>query len=176
MVAVALALVGCGEVSEEGAAETTAVATTVATSPDDSTDLAPTQPGDAAEPVPSTTTTSPSEEQPDDSKTPEPVPQPSGEPVTGEVPQDMMTSVMTDLVSRTGAAQGDITTVRAEQAIWNDGSLGCALPGESYTQALVDGFWVVFEYAGTTYDYRASTSGFFKLCEGGGLPPSNPTG
>lgn len=96
--------------------------------------------------------------------------------MAGAAPEDLMTDIVADLIDRTGAAQADLTVVRNEAAIWNDGSLGCALPGQSYTQALVNGYWVVIQYAGAEYDYRASDSGFFKLCEGGGLPPSNPTG
>lgn len=176
MIAVALVLAGCGGVSEDGGVEFTTPAPTVQESTSDSTALAENDTDEVDESATTTTTIARNEEQLDESKLPEPAPQPTGEPVTGEVPQDMMTSITTDLLSRTGAEESDITVVRAEQAVWNDGSLGCALPGESYTQAIVNGYWVVFDHAGQTYDYRASSTGFFKLCEGAGQPPSNPTG
>lgn len=105
----------------------------------------------------------------------EPTPTAEGDLMTGQVPEDLMTGIIADVVERTGATQSQLTLVRAESAIWNDGSLGCPLPGQSYTQALVNGYWVVLEYAGSEYDYRASSSSF-RLCEGGGSPPSNPTG
>lgn len=98
-----------------------------------------------------------------------------GDLMTGRVPEDLMTGIVADVMERTGATESQLTLVRAESAIWNDGSLGCPVPGQSYTQALVNGYWVVLEYAGSEYDYRASSNSF-RLCEGGGSPPSNPTG
>ena len=53
-----------------------------------------------------------------------------------------------------------------EAVTWNDGSLGCAKPGEMYTQALVDGFRVVVEVNGREYDYRVPRDGEPRLCEG----------
>jgi hypothetical protein len=35
-----------------------------------------------------------------------------------------------------------------------------------YTQALVDGYWVVLAVGEQEYDYRASDTGYFFLCEG----------
>jgi hypothetical protein len=29
--------------------------------------------------------------------------------------------------------------------VWNDGSLGCPEPGMMYTQALVNGYWLIIE-------------------------------
>ncbi len=96
--------------------------------------------------------------------------------MAGATPDDLMANIVADVLERTGASQSDLTVVRNEAAIWSDGSLGCAEPGQSYTQALVNGYWVVIDHADSEYDYRASSSGYFKLCEGGGSPPSNPTG
>ncbi|MEA2002098.1 MAG: hypothetical protein U9N84_09485 [Actinomycetota bacterium] len=96
-------------------------------------------------------------------------------PVTGEVPEEIMAAIFADLTARSGATLGEITVIRAEEAIWPDGSLGCAEPGATYTQEPVPGYWVVLEHAGSSYDYRASASGFFRLCTGI-APPSNPTG
>ncbi len=110
-------------------------------------------------------------------KTPEPVPsQTDTTAVTGEVPPDLIAVVMADLVSRSGIAEAGISVVRSEQVVWNDGSLGCPLPGETYTQALVDGYWIVLEAGDITYDYRAAATGYFKLCTGGGVPLTQPTG
>jgi hypothetical protein len=96
--------------------------------------------------------------------------------VTGEGPRELVASIKADLVARTGAGESELAVVRSEEVIWNDGSLGCPIPGEFYTQAQVSGYWVVLEYNGVSYDYRAAASGFFRLCEGGAAPPSNPTG
>lgn len=177
VVVAALVLVACAEAGEDSGTEPTETTPVVVDDTSDSTAPAEDEPVGSAT---TTTTIVRSEEQPDENKLPEPVPipvpEPPHEPVAGVIPEDLMASITADVYLRAGAAQSDITIVRAERAVWNDGSLGCPIPGEFYTQALVDGYWVVFDHAGQTYDYRASSTGFFKLCEGGGQPPSNPTG
>lgn len=106
------------------------------------------------------------------SKTPERVP-PTEEPapVTGEVPSELLDSISKDLTERTGAAPGQVSVLRAQAVIWNDGSLGCPQPGMMYTQSLVNGYWVELEIGGKKFDYRASDSGYFFLCQSG-FPPS----
>lgn len=94
---------------------------------------------------------------------------PSG--ATGEVPAQLMAEILADAAERSGTDTTDITVVRAEQQTWNDGSLGCPEPGMGYTQALVEGYHVVLAASGEEYDYRATESGSFHLCEEGG-PPS----
>ncbi|MDP8958471.1 MAG: hypothetical protein M3N51_04565 [Actinomycetota bacterium] len=114
---------------------------------------------------PSQTTTSSTVTRPTREERPvESVP-PTGERVTGEVPDDLLQEMRADLVERTGADLAAIRVVTAEQVVWNDGSLGCPQPGEFYTQGLVDGYQVVLEVDGAEYDYRASDQGFFFLCE-----------
>jgi hypothetical protein len=87
------------------------------------------------------------------------------DPVTGEVPAELLGKVYEDLERRTGGDRSDFELLRGESVQWNDGALGCAEPGQVYTQALVAGFWIVINYQGKQYDYRASDRGFFKLCE-----------
>ena len=48
--------------------------------------------------------------------------------------------------------------------MWPDGGLGCAKPGEMYTQATVPGYWIEFELDSRVYSYHATDKGFFKLC------------
>jgi hypothetical protein len=36
-----------------------------------------------------------------------------------------------------------------------------------YTQAIVNGWWIVVENAGMTLDYRATGLGAFRICPGG---------
>ena len=55
-------------------------------------------------------------------------------------------------------AREQLVIVRAEPVVWNDGSLGCPEPGMEYTQALVNGYWVVIEAAGQTYDFRVGAA------------------
>ena len=68
-----------------------------------------------------------------------------------------------------------LVLVRAESVVWNDGSLGCPKPGTMYTQALVNGYWVVVKVGDQTYDFRVSSGGSFILCPTGqGRPPKQP--
>lgn len=96
---------------------------------------------------------------------PEKVPQPEGAPVTGEVPEEVLDAVRKDLVRRAGAERGAVAVKRAEAVVFPDGSLGCARPGEKYTQAPVEGYRVVLEHGGKEYDYRVTRPGHLVLCE-----------
>jgi hypothetical protein len=108
---------------------------------------------------------------------PERVPVATPQPAIGEVPAEVLNPIIADLAGRLGIGQDQIEIVRAESVIWNDGSLGCPEPGMRYTQAQVDGYWVVLGHDGQTFDYRATAGGFFRLCENPGpLPPSTPGG
>jgi hypothetical protein len=96
----------------------------------------------------------------------------AGPAVTGEAPAILMEDIRADLAEKSGAAEEEMLVIRDQAVIWNDGSLGCPQPGMMYTQALVPGFWVIIQVGELEYDYRASESGHFVLCEGGGLPYS----
>lgn len=96
---------------------------------------------------------------------PERVPISTPDPVVGEVPEELLAAILEDAETRAAAEGEDLVVVRAEAVTWNDGSLGCPQPGMIYTQALVDGYWVVLEVGDQQFDYRAATSGYFALCE-----------
>ena len=105
---------------------------------------------------------------------PTPPPPPAIEPImTGQVPAELMDAILADASSRS-ATKSALTVIRAEAVTWSDGSLGCPEKGMSYTQALVDGYWVVLDSGGLQMDYRAGTGGGFKYCAIGGLPPVGP--
>jgi hypothetical protein len=97
-----------------------------------------------------------------------------GQPVTGEASAGLMEDIRADLAERSGAAREEMVVIRDQAVTWSDGSLGCPQPGVFYTQALVPGYWVVLQVGEVEYDYRASERGYFVLCEGGGLPFSQP--
>jgi hypothetical protein len=98
----------------------------------------------------------------------------SPEAVTGEVPEDVMAAIVADAAERLNVASSQLEIIRAEQVIWNDGSLGCPEPGVMYTQAIVEGYWVVVGYGDDVLDYRATAAGFWRLCEG--AQPRPPSG
>jgi hypothetical protein len=74
--------------------------------------------------------------------------------VKGEVPQAILESILNEAAALAKVARDQLMIVRAESAVWNDGSLGCPEPGMMYTQALVNGYWIVIEAAGRQYDFR----------------------
>ena len=91
----------------------------------------------------------------------------SGALPTGEVPQAMFTTVVTDALARSGATQSSVTVQTAEEVEWSDGSLGCPAPDMMYTQAIVPGYHIVLDVGGQTYDYRLTQRGLIVLCENG---------
>ena len=93
--------------------------------------------------------------------------------VKGEVPQGILDPILKEAAALAEVARDQLVIVRAESVVWNDGSLGCPEPGMMYTQALVNGYWIVIEAAGQTYDFRVGSGGSFRLCPAGqGHPPS----
>jgi hypothetical protein len=101
--------------------------------------------------------------------------------VRGEVPEDLLKSIVEDLQERKGIGREAISIERVEAVVWRDGSLGCPQKGMMYTQALVPGYLVVLEVGGDLYNYHAAEYGHFFLCErslpgqivppGGGIDP-----
>lgn len=87
---------------------------------------------------------------------------PTGTPT--DLPDTRWDAIVADLTTR--GATGEPTLVSAEAVTWPNGALGCASPGQTYTQALVDGMRVVVEVDGTSYDYRFGSGDEPKLCEG----------
>lgn len=133
--ALALALVACGEGSEERQG---------------------TQPPPTERPAPTSVTTEPAATTAP--RTPE-----VGELASDD--QETVESAMADLAERTGAEPAEIRLVSFEHVTWNDGSLGCPEPGKMYTQALVEGSRTVLGVDDQTYDYHASRDADPFLCE-----------
>jgi len=102
---------------------------------------------------------SPSTRPPLQTTTPGPV-GPSGPAIT--VPQSRWDALVADLATR--GVRGTPQLVSSEAVTFNDGSLGCAAPGQSYTQAQIDGMRVVVTVDGKTYDYRFGQGAEPKLC------------
>jgi hypothetical protein len=91
---------------------------------------------------------------------------PSGTPVDGAVPAPILEAVITRTAAAAAVDPNSVTVVRAEPARWSDGSRGCPQPGVMYTQAIVDGYWIVLDAAGEEYDFRVSLDGDARRCEG----------
>ncbi len=110
-------------------------------------------------------------------KTPEAIPTLEEQmPVTGEVPPDLLQQMIEDLSERLEVSSDTIVVQRAEEVVWRDGSLGCPKPGQAYTQALVHGYRATLAVDDQAYDYHASDSGYFFLCENPAPPLEGPPG
>lgn len=92
-----------------------------------------------------------------------PTASPSPGPET-QVPPKRWAAILADLAGR-GVPTDSVSLVSSRSVTWNDGSLGCPVPGQSYTQALVPGLQVLVRVDGTQYDYRFGRSDTPKLCE-----------
>jgi hypothetical protein len=90
---------------------------------------------------------------------------PSG---TLALPTSVIEPVVAEVAKLAGVPADQVTVISAEEVTFSDGSLGCPVPGMAYTQALVDGYKIVAEAGGKTYDFRGSGS-TFRQC-------TNPTG
>jgi hypothetical protein len=92
--------------------------------------------------------------------------------VKPNVPQGILNPILNEAGALAKVPREQLVIVRAEAVVWNDGSLGCPEPGMEYAQALVNGYWVVINAAGQTYDFRVGPGGSFRLCPAGrGHPP-----
>ena len=91
----------------------------------------------------------------------------------GQVLPTILEPILKEAAALAKVDRKQLVIVRAESVVWNDGSLGCPEPGMMYTQALVNGYWIVIEAAGQKYDFRVGRGGNFRLCPAGqGHPPS----
>lgn len=86
-------------------------------------------------------------------------------PITGEVPDSILSAARNDLATKLGVDAASIEVREAAAVVWNDGSLGCPRPGQVYTQAVEPGYRIILEYEGRQYDYRATERGYLFLCE-----------
>lgn len=96
---------------------------------------------------------------------PELAPEETQPHILNEVPESLLRSIKGELSEKLNVAVDAVEVVSAAAMMWNDGSLGCARPDQVYTQAVVPGYRVILQYAGTKYDYRAGEGGYFFLCE-----------
>ncbi len=158
-----------------------------ATSPEQNPDPTPEEPtAEATDPPPAETDQEPPteadpeatpdrsirSEESDEENLPEAASTVESQPSIGEVPDDLMQAILDDFEEFVGSTRENVEVVRAETAVWNDGSLGCPKPGEVYTQSPTQGYWVVLSHNGIEYDYRATNTSYFFLCNNP-LPPGS---
>jgi hypothetical protein len=88
------------------------------------------------------------------------------------MPQAIRDPILKEAAALAKLDREQLVIVRAESVVWNDGSLGCPEPEMMYTQALVNGYWVVIDASGQNYDFRVDNRGNFRLCPPGPRPSS----
>jgi predicted small lipoprotein YifL len=124
------------------------------------------QPAGPVSSPPDLTQPTPADADPEDTMPPETI------PPAGDVPPALFAQIAAEAAALAGVSVGDLAVDRAESVTWSDGSLGCPQPDQGYTQALVDGYWVVFRANGQELDFRVGGNDQFKLCPPGqGRPP-----
>jgi hypothetical protein len=82
---------------------------------------------------------------------------PSSSP-SGDAARPDVVRAVDDLAATLGIDPGEVEVVAVEEVTWRDGSRGCAEPGMSYTQALIDGSRITLRAGGRTYEYHAGGS------------------
>lgn len=82
----------------------------------------------------------------------------------GEVPAAMLEQAIADAASGAGVELSAIEVISAEAVTWSDGALGCPLPDQMYTQALVPGYRVVLDVGGEEMSFHAAEGGEFAYC------------
>jgi hypothetical protein len=92
-------------------------------------------------------------------------------PLVTDIPASLLDAMLQQASDLSSMPVSELTIERAEAVTWNDGSLGCPEPGMMYTQALVDGYWVVIRAGEAVYDFRGSGTRF-RLCTGGAGRPA----
>jgi hypothetical protein len=89
----------------------------------------------------------------------------AGNPIaTVAIPRTVRRAVVADAARRFRVAENAVVLIRAEQVIWNDGSLGCPQPGQMYAQSLVPGFRVVAKTSEGQFLYHTDSRGLVQVC------------
>lgn len=86
-------------------------------------------------------------------------------PPVSAVPEAFLDAILEESASLSSVDVSQIIVTRAGAVTWPDGSLGCPQPDMTYTQAVVDGYWVVVQAGGDEYDFRVGSTGDFRLCQ-----------
>ena len=79
--------------------------------------------------------------------------------VTRQMPAIVVDRLRQDLSKRTQLPSATLKLIEAEPQTWNDGCLGMVSPEESCTQALLEGWRVVFANADQRWVYRTDQQG-----------------
>jgi hypothetical protein len=101
-------------------------------------------------------------------------PEVPNEAAGGQAMQPMLDQIRADAAQRAGVTPDKVKILAADAVTWVDGSLGCPEPGMMYTQALVRGYRIEVDAAGTTLVYHAGSQNTFVHCPPERAQPPSP--
>ncbi|MDX2231687.1 MAG: hypothetical protein NW220_18780 [Leptolyngbyaceae cyanobacterium bins.349] len=85
--------------------------------------------------------------------------EPASAITTAKIAPELVATLRQDLSQRTGIAANQLQLVEAKSQTWPNGCLGLAKPDEMCTQAMVDGWRVVFANGNRRWVYRTNGNG-----------------
>ena len=88
--------------------------------------------------------------------------------------QPMLEQIRADAAQRADVAAGAVKILAVESVTWADGSLGCPEPGMMYTQALVRGYRVRVDAAGTIARVSRGPAGHVRAMSAGSAQEPSP--
>ncbi len=77
------------------------------------------------------------------------------DPAVGEAPVELFQAARARAADLSGRSPGSFELEVSEAVNWPDGSLGCARPGQFYSQAPVAGFRLILEAQGSRYQFHS---------------------
>jgi len=86
------------------------------------------------------------------------------EPPEGVSLERAVEAARQDLANRSDRDEESIRVVEAREVTWRNGALGCPEEGMMYTQALVEGMYILLELDGERHAYHAGRDGVPFAC------------
>jgi hypothetical protein len=75
-----------------------------------------------------------------------------------QLPASILDPIIDEVARDAGVLRDQVRVVSAEAMTFPNAGLGCEQPGMMYTQVQVDGYRVVLDAGGISYDYRGTGS------------------
>jgi hypothetical protein len=73
--------------------------------------------------------------------------------------EESVEAAKSNLAERLEIPEAEIEAVDSRRVVWSDGAMGCPEPDMMYTQALVEGYYIVLAADGERFAYHAGRDG-----------------
>lgn len=154
-----LALTACGQTGDGLSGPTTSMQPTVEST---TTTTLPSVDPTSTTTAPSKSTSTASTDESNDEQT---APGDPEYPESG-MTENLLDAMVADAAERAGVDSTQVEIVSVTEETFNDSSLGCSEPGQTYTQVITPGHVVIVQAGGAQLDYRVGTQPeSFKLCD-----------